>query len=85
MQDPRDQRVGIEVQIRQDGGRRYRMGNEGLAGEALLSLVGGGAELGRLLDARNLLRRQVLTDCGQKLFESGVRLPPGSSPRSEDA
>ena len=70
VQDRRDQRVGIEMQIREDRGGRHRVRDEGLAGEAFLSLVGGGAELGRLLDALHLLRRQIFADCGQKLLES---------------
>src|SRR5262249_48669873 len=45
-------------------------GDVGLAGQSLLAVVRGGAELGGLADARYLLGRQVGADRGQKLFKS---------------
>ena len=68
MENRRDDRVRVEVQIRQDGGGRHRMCDVGLAGEALLAFVGGGAELGGLFDAGDLLGREIGADRGQQLF-----------------
>ncbi len=59
VQDRRDQRVGVEVQFGQDFGGRHRMGDVGLAAQALLALVGRGAEFGRGAHALDLLGRQV--------------------------
>ena len=52
-------RVGVEVQVGEDVGGRHRMGDVGLAREALLALVRRGAELGRRAHALDLLGRQV--------------------------
>src|SRR5581483_7999277 len=82
VQDCRDQRVGIEVQIGEECRRRYRVRDEGLTGEALLSFVGGGAELRCLLDPRYLVGRQVFTDGGQKLLES--RSAPSAGEQSQE-
>ena len=85
VQDRRDDRVGIQMQVREDFGGGDRMGDVGLAGDALLALVRGGAELGRLADALHLFGRQVGSTLASSSLTPGVRLPPGSSPRSEDA
>ncbi len=68
VQNRRDDRIRVEMQIRQDGGGGHRMRDVGLAGEALLAFVGGGAELGGLFDAGDLLGRQIGADRGQQLF-----------------
>jgi hypothetical protein len=46
MQDGRDDRVGVEMQIRQDLGGRQRMRDVGLTRESLLALVRLGAAFG---------------------------------------
>ena len=55
-------------------GDRHRVGDVGLAGEALLALVGRGAELGGLAHALDLLGRQV--GCSTLLSSS---LSPGGA------
>ena len=59
VQDRRHQRVGIELQVRQDVGHRDRMGDVGLARDALLALVALGAEFVGLADPLDLRGRQV--------------------------
>ena len=49
-------------------GRRYRVSNVGLTGEALLALMRRGAEFGGLADAGDLFFRQVAADGCQQLF-----------------
>ena len=68
VQDRRDDRVRIEAQVREDRGGGDGMGDVGLAGEALLPLVGRGAELGGFADALDLLGRQVGLDVAQQLL-----------------
>ncbi len=70
VKDRRDDGVGVEPQIREDRGGGYGMGDVGLAGEALLTLVGRSAELGGFADARDLLGRQVGLDGAQQLLET---------------
>ena len=60
MQDCRHDRVSIEAQLGEDFRGRDRMTDVGLTAEALLTLVGCGAELGRLADSLDLIGRQVL-------------------------
>src|SRR4029077_4645569 len=55
----REDRIGVQVQVREDRGGGDRVGDEGLAGAALLAVVGRGAEFGRLAHPLDLLRRQV--------------------------
>ena len=87
VQDGRDDRVGIEVQVGEDVGGGERMRDVGLAREALLALVGVGAELGGLADALDLLGRQVGSTLPSSSLRPGVRLAlvPGIRPSSEDA
>ena len=59
VQDRADQGIGIEMQVREDLGGRHRVGDIGLAGDAGLPLVGGGAELGGLTHAADLVRGEV--------------------------
>ena len=59
VQDRRDQRVGVEVQLGQDLRGRHRVRDVRLAAQALLALVGRGAEFGRGAHALDLLSRQV--------------------------
>jgi hypothetical protein len=69
VQDRRDDGVGVEVQVGEDGSRRHRVSDEGLAGEAFLSLVNRGAELGGLADASDLLGRQIAAGGRQQLLQ----------------
>ena len=64
VQDRADDGVGIEMQIGQDDGGRDRVRDVGLAGNARLALMRGGAELGGVADALDLLGRQVGRDLG---------------------
>ena len=66
----RDQRVGVEVQVGEDLRGRDRVRDVGFAGEALLALVGGGAELGGGADALDLLGRQVAADLAEQVLEA---------------
>ena len=86
VQDGTDDGIGIEMQIGEDLGGRDRMGDIGLAGDACLPLVGGGAELGGVAHALDLLGRQVGRDlASSSLTPGGPRFAPGSNPNSEDA
>ena len=86
VEDGRDDRVRIEPQVREDRGGGYGMRDVGLAGKALLTLVGRGAELGGFADALDLLGRQVGLDVAQQLFETrSASCRREASPRSEDA
>jgi hypothetical protein len=59
VQDRRHQRVGIQLQVGEDVGDRDRMGDVGLARDALLALVALGAEVVGLADPLDLRGRQV--------------------------
>ena len=59
-----------------------RMGDVGLAREALLALVGRSAELGGFADALDLLGRQVGLDAAQQLFEA--RSAPAAGKQSQE-
>ena len=59
VQDRRDDRVGVQVKVREDRRGGDRVGDEGFAGVALLAVVRRGAELGRLAYPLHLLGRQV--------------------------
>ena len=76
VQDRRVDRVGVEMQVGEDLGDGDRMGDVGIAGAALLALVRGGAELGGLTDALDLVGRKVDLRLGQQLLQ------PGSAPRA---
>ena len=87
VQDRAHDGVGIQMQLGEDLRRRDRVGDVGLARDARLALVGGGAELGGFADALDLLG--AAGRCRPWLSSSltpGVpRLAPGSNPNSEDA
>ena len=59
VEDGRNQRVGIQLEVCQDVGDRHRMGDVGLAGGALLALMPLGAEVVSLAYPLHLPGRQV--------------------------
>ena len=70
VQDRPDDGVGVQMQVGEDLGGRHRMGDVRFAGDTLLALVCGGAELGGLADAFDLLVRQVGGDLAQQLLDA---------------
>ena len=76
VQNRADQGVGIEVQVSEDFGRSDRMRDIGLAGEALLALMGDSPELSGVANPLYLIGWQVEGDLGEEFGES--RSAPGA-------
>ena len=70
VQDRRDDRRRIQVQVGEDVGDRDRMGDVRLAAQALLAFVGLGAELVGVADAIDLRRRQVGLELVEQLRDA---------------
>jgi hypothetical protein len=70
VQDRRDDRRRVHVQVGEQVGDGDRVGDVGLAGQPLLALVGLGAELVRVADAIHLRRRQVGLELVQQLGDA---------------
>ena len=82
VQDRRDDRVGIQVQIREDLRGRERVRDVRLAGEPLLALVRLRAEFRGRADALDLLGRQIGFDAVDQLAQA--RQSPGTGQKLKE-
>ena len=74
-----DERLGVELPVRQDLGDRDRVRDVRLARLAVLPLVGGVAEVVRLFEAGEVGRLEVSGDALLEAFEGGDRGRHGAS------
>ena len=82
MQDGRDDRVRVEMQVGEDLSGRQRVRDVGLAGKTLLSLVRLGAELGGRTYALHLVGRKVGHDAVDQLAQA--RQSPGTGQKLKE-
>jgi len=71
MQDRGDDRVGVDLETREDDARCNGVGDVGLARFSFLPFVGFGAEFGGDPDAFDLFRRQVTLSSRQQFLQAG--------------